>query len=184
MIILSWCLSPKGKYSCSLLFQQPGITPGCLESAGCLCASHRYIPAALQPRINRGQGRTLVSCSQEGTWGGGGSVVLPSPCFPAGTQPLVCREAAGSLNKLQVSPGWVLQGCPGTCPRLGSRPPPPQRGSSLGRLGSISKLGRGGGLPAVSLFPRTYQKRRAFSSILSGQAGFWVMGTCFACLSL
>lgn len=62
-------------------------------------------------------------------------LLAPSPWF-AGRQP-------GVSTKLQVSPGWVLQGCPGTCPRLGRRPPPPQRGSSLGRLGSISNWGGG-----------------------------------------
>lgn len=103
---------------------------------------------------------------------------------PAGE---VCRKADRSLDKLQVSEGWVLQGWP--CPRARTCPQPgtlPINCSTAAFWETWGASPNWGGLPAVSPFLRTYQKQKAFSPILSGQPGSSVFGdqkSCIACLS-
>lgn len=111
---------------------------------------------SFQLRIKLGQRITAVShvqSSQEGMWenGGGGSACSQHECcLPAPLlAPSPCQgdwgKADRSLDKLQVSEGWVLQGWPRprarTCPHPGTLPRQPQRSGSLGNLGSISKSG-------------------------------------------
>lgn len=66
-------------------------------------------------------------------------LLAPSPCQGG------WGKADRSLDKLQVSEGWVLQGWPRpqahTCPHPGTLPRQPQHSGSLGNLGSISKSG-------------------------------------------
>lgn len=104
--------------------------------------------------------------------------LTPLPSWHPAAAGEVCRKADTSLDKLQVSEGWVLQGWPR--PRATHVPPPrhasPSTAARRETWGASPNWGGQGGSPSVSPFLRTYQKQRAFASILSGRLGFWVLG--------